>query len=245
MEFRGPRWLVRSVITAGTAATVASLVLLYLDAADRLQGWSEDLIIWTDTALCAIMLAEWFVLLWLVDRKWAFVRARWIDLIASLPLLLMLRPFRIIRLVRLLRLIRGIALVRKAIRPWQDALDTTFLKSVALVAAAIVVGSALAITDLERKNPALDNFDEALWWAIVTASTVGYGDRYPLTAGGQVVAALLMIVGIGLFGALAASLTQTFMPRKSDVSNQDILSRLDALEQRLTQLLKPRDPPPP
>ncbi|MBT8485048.1 MAG: potassium channel family protein [Phycisphaerae bacterium] len=238
MKFRGPPRLVRSTIFVGSVATLASLVLLYLEAAGHLDHWADTTIVWVDTALCVVMLAEWFTLLGLAERKWAFVRARWIDLIAAIPLLLFFRPFRIIRLLRLLRLLRGIALMRRALRPWEDALDTALLRSVAIVAAVLIVGAALVIQDFERDNPGLDEFREALWWAIVTASTVGYGDRYPLTAGGQIVAVLLMIVGIGLFGTLAAALTQAFFPKRTESHEREILRRLEVIEGQLAKLVK-------
>lgn len=78
MEFTGPAPLVRRTAAVGSVATVASLVILYLDASDRLSGLSEEAVLWLDTALCGVMLAEWFILLGLARDRWAFVRARWI-----------------------------------------------------------------------------------------------------------------------------------------------------------------------
>ncbi len=240
MQFRGPSWLVASASTIGTAATVASLALLYLDVSGRLSSWGADTVVWIDTGLCIVMLAEWFLLLALVDRKMAFVKARWIDLIASIPLLLVLRPFRIVRLIRLLRLLRGIALFGKALRPWQHMLGMSIFKNAIAVAVVLLLLCSVIIMDLERNNPNLDEFSEAVWWALVTTTTVGYGDAYPLTGEGRFVAGVLMILGVGLFGTFAASMTAVLTRSKPEVSNRDLLERIEALDERINQLVNAR-----
>jgi voltage-gated potassium channel len=66
---------------------------------------------------------------------------------------------------------------------------------------------------VERDHPDanIDSIAEALWWAVVTVTSVGYGDAFPMTAAGRVVAIVLMILGIGLFGILAAALASYFL----------------------------------
>ncbi len=89
--------------------------------------------------------------------------------------------------------------------------------------------------DLERDNPNLDELHEALWWALVTTTTVGYGDAVPFTPEGRYVAAVFMMLGIGLVGTFAASLTTAMTTAApSDVSNRDLMDRIEALEKRLT-----------
>ena len=242
MEFRGPKWLIGSTITVGTIVTIASLLLLYLDVSGRLMSWGVTTVERLDTGLCIIMLAEWFLLLALADHKLTFVKSRWIDLLASIPLLLVLRPFRVVRLIRLLRLIRGFALFSKALRPWQQVLGTSLFKNAIAVGSVLLFVSSFLITDLERDNPNLDEFSEAIWWALVTTTTVGYGDAYPLTDEGRFIAAVLMILGIGLFGTFAASVTKVLTTAQSDVSNRDLLERIEELDKRISELIeaKPR-----
>jgi voltage-gated potassium channel len=81
---------------------------------------------------------------------------------------------------------------------------------------------------------------DALWWAITNITTVGYGDRYPTTAGSRAIGAVLMVLGIALFGFIAASVSAMFVRKdvSKDVDPQldEIGSRLDRIEQRLVEL---------
>jgi voltage-gated potassium channel len=239
MEFRGPAWLNRLVSTVGVIATVAALILLYLEYSGRLEDWDEHRYIAVDTTLCGLMLVEWTVLLVLAKDRRAYLKARWIDFIASLPLLLLARPLRLLRVIRLLLLIRAVLLFRRALRPWEKAVDMALLKSTATIAALTILVVSLLVMDLERNNPDLDQFGEALWWAIVTSTTVGYGDRVPTTGAGQFMAVLLMILGVGLFGTLAATLTSAITSsRTPEVTNSDLMDRIGSLEHRIDQLVE-------
>ncbi len=237
MEFRGPAWLIRTTAIIGNTATIIALILLYLEYSGRIEFWDPAAYLWVDTILCLFMIAEWFILLAYVDNKRAYLKARWIDLLASLPLLLIARPLRIFRLLRVLRLLRGIALFRRAVRPWEAAIDMTILKTAAIAATVVILVASLLVRDLERNNPDLNTFGEALWWSVVTSTTVGYGDRVPLTPAGQFVAVILMILGIGLFGTLAATLTSAITAgRPKDVSNEVILAEITRLREQIERL---------
>lgn len=73
--------------------------------------------------------------------------------------------------------------------------------------------AAIAVLDAERgkQNSNIDDIGDALWWAVTTITTVGYGDRYPVTAVGRLVAAALMVFGIALLGVLTASIAAWFV----------------------------------
>src|SRR5439155_23258967 len=101
----------------------------------------------------------------------------------------------------------------------------------------------------ERDTPGgIHSFGDALWWAVATVSTVGYGDRVPATAGGRGVAVVLMLVGIGLFGLLAASLASFFVEEHAERGADDMAARLERIESLLQQVLERdsggQEPPP-
>jgi len=145
---------------------------------------------------------DYAVRLTLARRKWRFVGRHLLDLV--ILLLPMFRQLRVLRLVTVLnvlnRQVRG-----------------DFRGRVAIYVAATVglVGfvAALAVLDAERGDPdaSITTFGDALWWTITTISTVGYGDRYPVTFEGRLIAATLMVAGIALLGVVTASIASWFV----------------------------------
>jgi voltage-gated potassium channel len=148
------------------------------------------------------------------DRR-TFLRRNWLDLILlALP---MFRPLRALRAVTSLRII-GRSTAPFARRQVVGATS-------AAVAAAGAI-AALAILEAERANPDanIKNYGDALWWAISTITTVGYGDRYPTTVEGRFVAAGLMIAGIALLGVITASIASWFVERIKAVEDTEQLT---------------------
>ena len=103
-----------------------------------------------------------------------------------------------------------------------------------LAATGIVVASAALVLSLEQhaKGSNIRNFADSLWWAVVTVTTIGYGDHYPVSAGGRGVAVVLMLVGIGLIGVLTATVASFFIERQS----ADADERLDAMQSQLDEI---------
>jgi voltage-gated potassium channel Kch len=102
------------------------------------------------------------------------------------------------------------------------------------------------IEPLFEKNAPQSNihsYHDALWWAVVTVTTVGYGDRFPVSEGGRAVAVVLMLVGIGLIGVLTATVASFFVQEHTDAnkdllkaSHEDLGARLDEIAGRLTRI---------
>jgi voltage-gated potassium channel len=86
----------------------------------------------------------------------------------------------------------------------------------------------------KAKGSNIHDYPDALWWAIVTVTTVGYGDRYPVTSGGRVVAVILMLVGIGLIGVLTATVASVFIKEHTDANKEEFKKGHAHLGQQLT-----------
>ncbi len=86
----------------------------------------------------------------------------------------------------------------------------------------------------------IESFPDALWWAIVTATTVGYGDHFPLSVEGRAVAVVLMMVGIGALGIVTANIAAFFIESDEADANQEVLDRLDRIERALLELTSTR-----
>jgi len=175
------------------------------------------------------------------DRR-AFVRAAWFDLliiVLSPPFLVpeSMESLRAARVLRLLRLLRVVAVATIGFRHLRKALAHRQFHWVVVVAVATVVGGAIAEYAVEgRGNGSLSSFGDSLWWAVVTATTVGYGDLSPATTEGRVIAVLLMLVGIGVIGVFTATIASFFLSSESQESAA-VHARLDAIERKVDELL--------
>jgi voltage-gated potassium channel len=138
----------------------------------------------------------------LARNRWRFVRTHLLDLvILALPML---------RQLRALRLITVVSVLNRQLR--DDARGRVVFY---VVGSVVLIGfvASVAVLDAERYAPdaSITTFGEAVWWTITTISTVGYGDRYPVTVEGRLVAASLMVAGIALLGVVTASLASWFV----------------------------------
>lgn len=150
----------------------------------------------------ALFAAELVIKVAVAERRWAYLRAHWIDvLIVVVPFL---RPLRALRVLRLLPfLARGALGLRRVMGPYRGAYVLVIGLGAVLVSAALV---AIFEQDADGSIP---GFGDALWWAATTVTTVGYGDKFPVTPEGRAVAVFLMIIGIALFGMLTAGSQHT------------------------------------
>ena len=146
-----------------------------------------------------------------------FIEQRgWLDLLGSLPSFF--RLFRIFRLLRVTRLL-GEYGVRNIVRSFvQHRADNALIVVLFLVLLVLEFGS-MFVTFFEQQDPNanIKTGGDAVWWAFVSITTVGYGDQYPVTPGGRTAAVLVLAAGVGLFGVLSGYLANFFLaPAKED-----------------------------
>jgi voltage-gated potassium channel len=182
-------------------------------------GSSSDQQILTilEDSLCAVFLIDFFRSLRLApDKLGYFLKGGgWLDLLGSIPLsaFAIFRVARLFRLVRLLRKMTGGELLRILTR---HLAQSTLLFT--LVVALLLVFTISWIVLAAEQNAVganIKNYHEAVWWAFVTITTVGYGDYYPVTGIGQSMAVILMFFGLGIIGVLSSYLATTFLSLQS------------------------------
>ncbi len=159
-----------------------------------------------------------FILDYVVRLYLACDRSRWFfrhlfDLaIVTLPLA---RPLRLLRLIVLIQVLNKAA---------GDAFRGRIVIYTASGVLLLIYTASLAAFDEERYQPGatINSFGKAIWWSITTVTTVGYGDVYPVTNAGRVIAVLLMIGGIGLVGVVTATLASFIIQRvaEEETANQ-------------------------
>ncbi len=144
-------------------------------------------------------------------RAYFFRDFGWADLLASLPLaqLKVLRVFRLLRVWRIVRAMGGRNLVRSLVRSRAG----TALFVLLFVAVLMWEFGSLAMLELESSDPDrnIETASDALWYVVVTMSTVGYGDQYPVTRGGRILGIVIIVVGVGIFGTLTGFLANAFL----------------------------------
>jgi voltage-gated potassium channel len=186
-----------------------------------------------DYLIWAAFAVEYVVKLCLAPNRWRFVKANIPDLV--IVVVPMLRPLRVLRSVRLLRLLRLTRLVAFAVEGLGEArgiLRRRGLSWVLLIALGVVLTTAALVLEFERGNPEanIHSYPDALWWAVTTITTVGYGDRFPMSPAGRGVAVVLMVAGIAIFGIITASIAAYFVEQKAE---HDVAAHLDRIMQRL------------
>lgn len=210
--------------------TMGFLAIIYVAvgfAQDDPSNATSSLLFPIESALTVLFIAE-FSSRFLASRdRRQYLRGHWIDVLALLPVA---RGLRIARLFRVLRLTRFFAgTYRAAIR----AERMRGAEGIALVVvgwSAVTVICCIAFYAVEAgTNPSLGTPVDALWWGITTLSTVGYGDITPFTAEGRLVASALMVLGIGLFGAITAITTNTLLARTTEPHPHGAVGELERI----------------
>jgi voltage-gated potassium channel len=220
--------------------TAAAVVFLVAYAAPILSpGLSTE---W-HTACNVAVAVTWVVFaldyvarLALANHRWHYFWRHLLDLaVVALPVL---RPLRLLRVLMLLR-----ALNRSA----ADSLRGRIAIYVGAVTTILLFCASLTVLDAERADPHanIHTFADALWWSATTITTVGYGDHYPVTTQGRLVAGALMLGGIALLGIVTASIASWLLERVAETEESaqmatrndlaDLTAEVRELRQQLAQ----------
>jgi voltage-gated potassium channel len=179
---------------------------------------TRNVILVVDLVLSFVFLGDFCYRLCSAPTKRSyFVHQRgWLDLLGSLPLP-SVRVFRLFRMARVGRLLREVGFTRFLEAVLRDRAGSALLVVVFLAILLLEVGSAVILAiEIRAPDGNIKDASDAIWYTYVTVTTVGYGDRYPVTIPGRLLGLLIMTVGVGLFGTLTGFLTQAFVPPRAD-----------------------------
>lgn len=187
------------------AISLFSLIVLGLEAVVITHPEARRLLTIADLSCCGIFFLDFLLRLRQADdRRRYLLGTGWIDLLSSLPALGVLRLGRLVRIVALLRLLRSVRALQAIGRSLARRPAVSAFTTAALVCAATLLLGSIIILHVERTaNANIQTMSDAVWWAFVTITTVGYGDLFPVTVAGRATAAVLMVVGVGLFGTMS------------------------------------------
>jgi voltage-gated potassium channel len=218
--------------------SVVVLGAMVVDSCSQLPDEASRLLDLLDTVICGIFLVDFSLRFQKAPSKLQFMKWGWIDLLASIPNLELLRWGRLIRVLRIIRVLRGIRSFHRILTLiFHNKLRSGF-GSVLLTTFLLIFFASVAILLSERtEDTMIKTAEDAIWWSITTITTVGYGDKYPLTTEGRLIAIVLMMSGVGLFGTLSGLVASYFLGGKDgNDEHEQLLTQLEILQQKIDEL---------
>jgi len=209
-----------------------AIVTLAVEVAVRLNPEIRTVLDYADYAVCVLFGCDFAISLWRApNRARYFFRWGWLDLLSSIPALSVARWGRIARVARVFRVLRGVRATKEITAViLKERARNTFLAA-SLLALLLVVMCSIAVPHFETTRDAnIRTAEDAVWWSFATITTVGYGDRYPVTPEGRFVAVVLMCAGVGLFGTLSGFLAAWFL------GDREEKNELEALREEIAAL---------
>lgn len=202
------------------ALAIITIVILIIQSTQNLSIEQDEIINCVDTIILIIFALDYLVRIVCAKNKWLFFKKNIPDLLSIIPFaqafqaIRILRVFRVFKflklskLARLGRTARLISVSAKLNNKASEFLKTNNFIYVAYITLGSILFGTIGISFTENLS-----FGDALWWSIVTTTTVGYGDISPKTALGKIIAVILMIIGIGFLGMLTGTIATYFLNR--------------------------------
>jgi len=190
--------------------SLVSVVIVLTMTFGRLDTETNKVLLYIDSTICLVFMSHFFVGLFIARSKTDYLRHHWIDFIASIPAIEVLRIARIFQILRVIRLIR---MSRSLIIPLLRQHKQTTLASL-LVAMILILAAAsvlILLVESAEPNANIQTAEQAIWWALVTISTVGYGDFYPISTVGHIIGAMVIISGVSFFGVISGYMASVFV----------------------------------
>jgi voltage-gated potassium channel len=195
------------------AISIFSIVNLALAAMVPFKSQSWWVIVYVDVALTIIFVSDFTYRLTTAPSKARYLRHGGVlDFLGCLPGLRIFRLFRIVRAIRIIRKLGG----PRVLRELREGFASGTLYLVIFLGLVILEVTGLLELHFEQDAPGanITTGRDALWWGYVTATTVGYGDQYPVTTGGRIVGIVMLTVGVALFATFSGFLANAFLSAK-------------------------------
>src|SRR6266550_2932904 len=191
---------------------------------------------WIDLLVCIVFLTDFFVRFAQAPSKLAFLKWGWIDFVSSIPALNIFRVGRVVRIIRVFRVLRAFRSAKNLLVYLLRERKTSSLAAVTTISLVLVIFAAIAVLQFETSPDSnIKTAGDAFWWAFVTVTTVGYGDKFPLSTEGRIVACILMAVGVGLFGTVTGFIASLFV-QPEESAHERVLREIRSLDAKISSL---------
>lgn len=202
-----------------------SVLLLLGLAAEMLLPVPREisrLVFFIDFAICVILLIDFVARFAAAESKLRFMKWGWIDLIASIPMIETLRWGRVFRIIRVIRLLVAFRSAHNLVGALFGTRRQAGLMTLLVLTFVVVSFASTGLLLVETSPDSnIRTAEDALWWSMTTITTVGYGDRFPVTNAGRVIASAMMLFGIGIFGSLSGVAASFFIGNGNGNGNAD------------------------
>ena len=214
-------------------AILASVVVVMLESVhsfDRVYGELYDVLEWIFTILFTL---EYFARIISLKKPKFYIRSFYgiIDLLSVLPTylsllltgtqaLMVLRIMRLLRIFRVLKLVRFLSEANRLFEALRSSMPKVIVFLVGVVCINLIVGTLMYI--VEGGENGFDSIPRSIYWAIVTMTTVGYGDIAPVTVTGQTLASFIMILGYGIIAVPTGIVTTEIQLAKSKLISTEV-----------------------
>lgn len=222
--------------------SVYALGAIFAQSAFKLPPNVDALLDQIDFFVCGVFFFDFCHRFHMAPSKRSFLKWGWIDLLSSIPQFEIFRFGRMLRVIRILRTLRAFRSTKVLVHVLFANRAKSTVASVATISIVLSIFASIAILNFETAPDSnIKTPSDALWWAATTITTVGYGDRYPVTIEGRMVAILLMIVGVGLFGTITGFIASLFVdPGKREESEiSQLIMEVRALRAQIESSEKP------
>ncbi len=211
-----------------TLLGIAWLVIAIVVLTDDLNGSASTALVGALFVLWAILLVEYVVRLVVTPDRRGYLKRRWVE-----PATVVVPPLQGWHFVGMERM--SLLVYEGELRVEAILKHHSLFRVLIAAAGTLFLGAWLVLLFEEKAAGSnIHSYPDALWWAIVTVTTVGYGDRFPVTAGGRAVAVILMLVGIGLIGVLTATVASVFVKEHTDANREELRKGHADLGQQLS-----------
>jgi voltage-gated potassium channel len=225
-----------------TVFSTISWLFIYVFSASR---DAVDILLSIDRIVSWIYVFDFLITLRRVPNRMRYLRWGWLDLLGSIPLLPQLRILRLGHLVWIARILRQTT-GERVLTVYRERRGESALLTVGLGLIWLLFITSLLVVNAEQTAPNANirTGQDAVWWAIVTMATVGYGDYYPVTSDGRLVGIVLMTGGVALIGVLTGYLASNFAPgkRETDQKFKELKDELNEIKSVLADLSRKRPP---
>ena len=212
------------------------LAALFIDTVFDLPPETSVLLSRIDNTVCIFFICDFVLNVITAKSKLGYLKWGWIDLVSSIPNIQLLRWGRFVQVIRILRILRSVRSIKLIVKFFFANRSKGTFASVSIISFFIVVFSSIAILNCEvSPDSNIKTASDALWWSFVTITTVGYGDLYPTTSLGRIVASALIMAGVGLFGTFTAYVASFFMQYEEEQDNE-VLEELREIKKQLSVL---------